>query len=532
MAGLGAWTWWSTWPITALLAPLIVLLAILGSATLWMTNDPESSLRAHLTFALAVAATFFAQAVSISGRSYYTTDSAAFNQIATQLMIKGKNPYASSMMPEASRLLHGVSSYWTYTLSGGHVAKVSYPAGSFLFQAPLQLLGLHHLPSDWLDLAAGIVSAVILYLMLPSAVRWLSPALLLMAGFLGMFANGGTDALFLPFLLIAVWRWDRFADGATWGWARWIGPVSLGVACSIKQTPWFVVPFLVLGVALEAHSRRASLWRNVSSYAGAAAASFLVINLPFIVWSPSAWFRGTLLPLTDPLVPDGQGLVTLGLHGFVRGVHIGYLTVAGALAVTALLIAFVLWYSTLKRVWLFLLPLALFVPGRSLSEYLIDFFPAAIVAAFSVSSLDVVLWPGLHRNLRRALVAAPVAGTVGFAALAFTSPVLSISVDRVTTSDFERIYKSMTVTITNNSGTTVHPGVVVLENTSHPTGFWHLASGAPLLIAPHRTRTVTLYPPTMTLTSLRGQFWLIAAFVPSPASVSTSPPMRWLRGHP
>ena len=40
----------------------------------------------------------------------------------------------------------------------------------------------------------------------------------------------------------------------------------------------------------------------------------------------------------------------------------------------------------MKRVWMLLLPLAFFVATRSLSSYLADLYPAAIVAALSVAA--------------------------------------------------------------------------------------------------------------------------------------------------
>ena len=60
--------------------------------------------------------------------------------------------------------------------------------------------------------------------------------------FIGQFAVGGTDAMFVPLAMLAVWRWDRYGRGREAGIARWLGPIALGLACSIKQTVWFCVP--------------------------------------------------------------------------------------------------------------------------------------------------------------------------------------------------------------------------------------------------------------------------------------------------
>jgi uncharacterized membrane protein len=529
VAALGAWAFWSTWPVLALFGPLAALVAIGAIAVVWMGDLVRRSWFQWVSLGVALLVALLSQGAIIASHASYSTDSAAFNQIAAMRLLRGINPYLGSMMPEAARLLHDPGNFWTYTLGGGHVSSASYPAGSFLFQVPLRVLGFHHLSTDVLDLLGGLAACLLLFVMLPKAIRWLAPTLLLGGSFLGIFANGGTDGLLLPFLLLAVWRWDRFAEGSAAGAAGWLSPLALGLACSVKQTAWFCVPFLVIGVGLEAYRRRSSVLRPTLAYLGAAAGAFALINLPFIIWSPAAWWRGVTLPISQPLVPDGQGLVTLGLHGITRSVHLGALDLAGMLAGVALLVGFVLWYQHLKPVWLFLLPFVLFVPGRSLFEYLVDLLPAALVAATSVERVTAPV-VSLRPALRRALLAIPAAGVALFVVLGLTSPVLGVQVDSVATTYGTRLYRSMDLTLANNTSTRVTPHVMVLENNTHPNGFWHLAGYRPLVLAPHQTRQVTLFPPGITWTSLRDQYWIVAAYAADPASVSTSVPMRWNHG--
>src|ERR1035441_3482101 len=177
-------------------------------------------------------------------------------------------------------------------------------------------------------------------------------------------------------------RWPGWA-----GMTRWLGPIALGVACSIKQTPWFCVPFLVLGVVLEARRIGRPPLRLASAYLGVVVLVFAAVNLPFIIWQPSAWVNGNLIPFRQPLVADGQGLVTLALHGITGGVYLSTLTIASALVYAALLLAMVIWFPAMRRIWLFVLPLVFFVAARSLTSYLVDFFPAAVVAAITVTAV-------------------------------------------------------------------------------------------------------------------------------------------------
>ncbi len=141
-------------------------------------------------------------------------------------------------------------------------------------------------------------------------------------------ARAGPTPSFLPFLVLAVWRWDRFGQARGAGLARWMGPVALGLACSMKQTPWFCVAFIAMGLFIEARASGRPAVRLVVGYLAIVATVFTAVNLPFIVWQPTAWARGTLLPIRQPLVADGQGLVTLALHGVARGVSLPWLSVA------------------------------------------------------------------------------------------------------------------------------------------------------------------------------------------------------------
>src|SRR6202035_1466479 len=194
--------------------------------------------------------------VNVHLRQYYSTDSAAFNQVAARVLLHGHNPYTTTMA-SAARLLQVPAHNWTYTVNGGHVTSLSYPAGSFLF------------------------------VLIPASVRWLAALLILTPIFVQMFSAGGTDAAFVPFLILAVWRWDRFHLGRSAGVARWIGPIALGFACSIKQTPWFCLPFLVVGLFIEARNTGRRPVQLVTRYLAIVVAVFAVVNFPFIVWQPT-----------------------------------------------------------------------------------------------------------------------------------------------------------------------------------------------------------------------------------------------------
>jgi hypothetical protein len=543
VSALNFWGSWSAGAWAAVASPVLVLVALVGAVVVWTARRPvgRAVQAAGLGAALVTAA--LAQGTDIHLRHWYATDSAAFNQVATRLLLHGHDPYAASMAP-AGRLLHPVAAYWTYQTNGGHVLRVSYPAGSFLLQAPFMALGLTHLATDWVDLGAWLVTAVLVFCMLPGFLRWLAPLLVMTGAFLGPFANGGTDALFVPFLVVAVWRWDRFPGRATPWLPAWAGPVALGIACSVKQTPWFCVPFLVVGVACEARRTGTGALRTAARYLGLVAGTFLVVDLPFLVWSPAAWLHGAFLPVVEPLVPDGQGLVSLALHGVTGGVVTVWVTAAAALALGAMVAAFALWEGRLKRVWLFLVPLILFLPDRSLANYLSDFVPAALVAALSVRAVGAgePTVAGVGRTANRPAWLAPLA--VGLPAVvsaallvvAFTSAPLTVTVDGVTATGVATVdgglsWGHVLVTVHNTSSSVLSPHFMVSSGGGHPDGFWSARAVQGIdPVAPGASTRFVLRPTTDSPAPPTGQWWIVEAYSSLPDALSTSSLQRWTLG--
>ncbi len=530
-SGFQFWGSWSAWSFAGVAAPALVLGGIVGLAWAWLADSPRSPLMQLSALVAVVGSTLANQGIGIHTRRFYSTDSAAFNQVGAKLLLHGIDPYAVTL-GSAAKLLKDPEQYWTYLVRGGHVDHVSYPAGSILIQVPALALGFHHEVVDWLDLFAWIVTCALIFALLPASIRWLSALLLLAPAFSGVFASGGTDAAFLPFLVLAVWRWDRFGLGRSAGVARWMGPVALGLACSIKQAPWFCIPFLAIGLAVEANVSGRRPVRVVGRYLAVVGGIFAVVNLPFVIWQPAAWARGTFLPFASPLVADGQGLVTLALHGIAHGVSLPLLTLAGALVLVALMATMVIWYPQMKRIWMFCIPLAFFVATRSLSTYLADLYPAAIVAAFSVAPAlrtQAVAGRGRLRLPSGLAAVVPAVAAVCVSVLAFLSPPLQLGVQSVTTSRSSGI-ETVTLDVHNVTGQTVIPHFMVTEGSNNPGGFWFPYGRQELVLGPHASTTVTLHPLAPFGTPNRGSQWLVEAYTASPEALSTTPLMYWHPG--
>ncbi len=547
IGGLDLWGSWTAWAPAGVVAPLVVLGGVGGIAATWVVTSPRSPRLQVAALVGAMVSVLGNQGTGTHLRQFYTTDSAAFTQAAARLLQHGINPYTTSLA-SADRLLQTPPDFWTYTVAGGHVTQVSYPAGSFLLEMPVLALGFRHMIVDWTDLVAWMATGVLLFVLVPSALRWFSVLLFSFPVFAAIFGSGGTDAAFLPFLVLAVWRWDRFGTGRAAGLARWVGPVALGLACSIKQTPWFCVPFLAVGVFLEARASGRRPVPVVAGYLAVVVGVFAVVNLPFIVWQPSAWLKGTLLPLTHPLVADGQGLITLTLHGIARGASFPLLGLAGLLVLVALLAGLVVWYPVMKRIWMLLLPLAFFVAPRSLSSYLLDLFPAAIVAASTVAAVTAPtpagraggeVGTGTGRAAGRSVLhpwglvaAVPALAAVIVAVLAFGAPPLDMAVRSVAASDKATSLDAVTLTVHNTTGTAVTPHFMVAVGSQHPDGFWYPADRRRLVLGPHATETVTITPTGYTSAPAHGTHWLVEAYTATPEALSTTPLLFWTRGKP
>ena len=528
VAGIDSSNNWLQSPWEVWIAPLGVLTGVIGGGWLWIDRRPISGTVRAASLLVALLAAFVPAAISIHARRYYTTDSSTFNQLAAEALVKGHNPFNASMAG-AAKLLHPVAQFWTYTATGGHVTQVSYPSGSFLLVAPFVAVGFHHAIADWVNLVAWLVGAVLVAVLLPRRLRWLAGVLIVFGGFTGAFTAGGTDALFIPFLVVAVWRWDQSIRPGSPGWQRWLSPVALGLACSIKQSPWFVVPFLLVGVWIEARRGGARPWASVLRYGLTVLGVFVVVNAPFLAMDPASWARSVVLPFRMPLIPDGAGIVGLAIHGLTGGAVLWLLSLAGFLALLGLLAAFVIWYSGMKRAWLFLLPLVLLIPPRSLEGYLVDFIPAAIIAAVCVESAASP-WT-VPRRWSLVAVGSPVVLGVVALIIGFSSAPLDVAVLGVATSQHEEVFGYVTLRVHNTTNSAVSPHFMVDLNGGHPDGYWRarVVTGH-LPLAPGAAALVVLTPTSFQWSPSRGSFWIVIAYTTGPNAVSTSTIQQWHLG--
>lgn len=526
--GVQAWSASFMLPVASVGQMVVVAFGIAALIGCW-TSSAGPSTRLQLAILTAVAVTVvIAAAQQVLVAPYYGTDSIAFGQYAADRVLHGQNPYALSMAPALADY-HVPVIFNTHFLDGRPMVAMSYPAGSFLPYLPFLALGWHTQTAVVINVAFWIGSLFLLWRLLPSRLRFVAGLILGLTSYSSYVIGGVTDPLYLPFLLLAVWRWDRFADGAERTAARWIGPVALGVAMSIKQTPWFLFPFLVAGVSMQSYDRDGNWLRTGSRYLTTAIVVFVALNLPWIVAGPVIWWRGSVAPLVAQFVPMGQGLVNLTLVHQVGGGRLTYYSIAAAGWVMLSLLLFLLRYREAKRIWLPFLVGAFFLTPRSLGNYLIMLLPAALLAAVTVESAPqrtiTDRFPRL-RGVTKPLLWLNLAGVFGAVAVALLArPPLTIHIDGVRTNGQQNAVTDVTVTITNNTGSAQQPHFTVNRD-GYVTNFWYphgsASGGTSLTLPPRAGRTVTLQAPDLPSMPAVDEPFQVYAYTAKPASISSS----------
>ena len=221
------------------------------------------------------------------------------------------------------------------------------------------------------------------------------------------------------------------------------------------------------------------------------------------------------------------------LHGFAHGVSLPLLTVAGLLVLLSLLVTFVVAYPVMKRIWLILLPLSFFVAPRSLSSYLLDLYPAALVAAVSVAPGSIPELVRRRSRTRTPMIVAAVGSAVAavvVSALAFTAVPLQLAIQSAVASPNASTLKSVTLAVHNTTGGVLNPHFMVTISSDHPDGFWLAAGGHQVVLPPHASEVLTLYPPHTIGAPAHHAYWLVTAYTDAPEALSTSPVQQWQLG--
>lgn len=301
--------------------------------------------------------------------NYSATDAYLLSDYAAHLLRLGENPYAWDL--SAAHTVYATSTYYgTPQLNGEYVTQLAYP--------PLHILGLFVLQ------AAGITQTRLLYVLL-----WIGCLLLIYRA-----APLPLKGLALLPLLANHTYYDFAAKSVTdYGWvfllllmlAFWSKPtaraVCFGLACSYKQQPWLLLPFLLLRFWLDAD--KVSRWRPAVQFAGVVGLTFLAVNAPFFLTNGHLWWQGLGHLLQTNEFYFGPGLSTVTQFGLLPLPRQFYLV---ASLVSAIALGLLYWrhFSSLRELlWLFPC-IILWFSYRGIQNYYIYWLPVLMMAVWSI----------------------------------------------------------------------------------------------------------------------------------------------------
>ena len=506
--GLRLWGYGTVTSVTVLPGVLVVAWGLMLIMWHGRSSEKNSTTQAILLLTLllsvmALALWSYAQVITAPA---YGTDEMAFDQYAAHLWLHGINPYGRSLAAAFQRYQVSPNGY-TWTLSGRAVTLLSYPAQSFLIYIPFMMLGWTTQVAVGVNVIAWAGALLALFFGLPRQLRPLSVVLTSLSVYISYAIGGVTDALFVPFLILAAKQWDRYPQKQ--GWSALWSPLWFGMAMGIKQTPWIIWPFLLFGIAYEAY-RLTGSWRKglvpTMRYGLISGGVFLLPNIPFILSDPTTWMKGILAPLIYPTIPNGQGLITLSLFLHIGGGSLLSYTILSAVVLLGLWIIYMITYPRFKS-WIFIAPsVALFVATRSFGSYLVMLVPAAIMAWITTTHPSVGRWSVTTKWVSGGILTAMVATAI--LALSVPSPLAMSLVDVHTTGQLATVDQVVTK-VTNHTNRSVHPHFTA-DMSGTFTAFWTRLSG-PQTLMPHQSANYTLAAPNFySQPALTGGFQMVA----------------------
>ena len=469
-------------------------------------------------------------AADLQALSGYSTDEASFEQGAASLLLHGHNPYGVNLVNSLAAF-STPSRYLTYTMSGGIVSSFGYPALPLLIVTPFVQLTGGGQAVPIADVVVLMLATVATYKLLPRERRGAAVILCVAFPTLGTFALAGLNAvLAMAALLPVAARWTTTGERGSLTRGDKLTAICLGLAMATNQLAWFIAPFVLAGIYLL---RRGPLGarqaRSVTlRYLGLAVAAFAVINAPFFVWDPGAWLSGVAAPLTQHAIPYGQGLVGLTLFLRLGGGALHAYDYAAALLYVALMVLYLVRFRTLARAC-FLLPLAaLFISGRSLSEYWMA--PIAVIALSALTGDDRAIARAAQLTVRRlrspsarqAALAGLFLPAAVFLGIALTTPQpLSMRVLSARSSGALDSVRELRLFVRNTSDQALRPHFAT--NVTGQAIVWDIVNG-PAVLRPGAAATYRLVAPDASSMPANGSTFVVEAITASPRTISSSDP--------
>jgi len=296
---------------------------------------------------------------------FYGTDGLAFSHYSAILLLQGQNPYAVSQAP-ALELFRIPEFYVTPKETGGLVTSQTYPALSFLIYVPVVAAGATDMRI--VSLAGHGLAILVAYRVTPQPFKAFAPLTLAFPDQLDFTPGSVQDILWVAPLLLSVSTLHR----------RRFSGCLYGIACSIKQMPWLLAPFLFVDLWKRDGTKfpsSAGLW----NFAAFAAGTFLLINGPFILWDPGPWTAGVLDPLFGDNIPLGPGLSILTQGAWLLAPKAFYSATMVSVIIALLALEFID-YPNARRALYWFPGVVMFFAYRNLQNYFVYWYPFVFLA--------------------------------------------------------------------------------------------------------------------------------------------------------
>lgn len=448
-----------------------------------------------ITYALVIAShAQVSEVIRLHFDSPQTSDGQMLADYAARLLWQGQNPYTANLS-DLFRVYQVPSTFSTPLIEGGFVSRVAYPALSFLPFAVAQALSID---TRWVYPVFLIASLLLVYRTAPAELR---PVILLPffidTRVLSYVLGGVGDIVWVFFLLLCIANWEKRGQSALW----------FGLACATKQQPWFLLPYLIIRLWHEQPGPATERIRGIGRFLIVAGLVFLLVNGPFILWSPGAWLTGVLDPLSANMVQLSQGLSSLNMAGLTVIPKGLFLLFQGLMLIVSMTFYAVTFPRFRQAMWFFPM-VVLWVGFRALSSYwyfLSMPFAFAILCDLATSE---VLAPRSERTLAaRLLLPAGVVSAIFIAGSVLffrgEAAVLQIQTTAPIEVSGDRGMRAY-VQVTNPTSSPIEPQFSVQSWSGQPL-IWQIEAGpARLEAGTSASYTISSRQPTETVEMVRG----------------------------
>lgn len=476
---------------------------------------------------VAAALTVFEAAAILLAQPGYMTDDGAFLQYATHLLLDGKNPYSHSLAP--SLLAYGTPPVPTALTNGTISTSYVYPSLPVLLNVPFYWFSGGVQSVNIAAVFFQILAAGVLFAILPRQLRALAIVVVFEIPFLFGFEMAGSFyPMLLPFAIIAIWGWTAIGRTGRLSLGDFGKAAALGLACAIEQLVWLVAVFLVLGIVIsrarELGRRRALL--VTSRYVVIVLGSFVLVNFPFIIWSPIHWARDIIAPFTQSSIPYGEGLVDITLFLRVGGGDLNLYSYAALLLFAAAVVAFAVWFDSLWRALAVLAGIMFYVSTRPLDGYWLEVAPLWLASIAAVSpplprrnSVHLNMLGGWKGLMTSGVLIAPCLACIGLA-LSASAP-LRLRIESASVEENLGDIWQVKLQATNLTAKAVNPHFA-LNSAGQLSEYWNIESG-PRVLGARSSAVYELSSPNLATNPAVSTAFVMSAVMSKPDSVSTSP---------